>query len=51
MGRRILALALILVVINFFWLSDSAGHVKVGFAWLVVDLALWLPDLKLLRVW
>jgi hypothetical protein len=46
MGRRFLAIALALVVINFLWLSNSADHVKVGLIWLVVDLALWLPDLK-----
>lgn len=49
MARRILAAALLLVVINFLWWSDSAGHVKVAMAWLVVDIALWLPELNIVR--
>lgn len=50
MGRRILAAALLVVTYNFLFLAKSAGHVKVGFAWLVVDLLLWLPELTGARV-
>lgn len=50
MGRRILAVILLVVTYNFLFLAKSAGHVKVGFAWLVVDLLLWLPEITGARV-
>ncbi len=45
-GRRILAVGLAIVAFNFFFLADSVNHVKIGWIWLAVDTALWLPELK-----
>lgn len=50
MGRRILALALLLVSVNFLFLASSVNHVKIGIIWLVVDGLLWLPELGWLKI-
>lgn len=44
--RRIVAIALAIVALNYFFLASSANHVKIGWIWLVVDVILWLPELK-----
>lgn len=46
MERRLLAVIFAIVSYNFFFLSHSASHVKVGWVWLAVDLIFWLPELK-----
>lgn len=50
MGRRMLAVVIAVVTYNFLFLAKSPGHVKVGLAWLVVDLLLWSTDLVRLRI-
>ncbi len=45
-GRRVLAIALAILAFNYFFVANSADHVKIGWIWLAVDVVFWWPELR-----